>query len=172
MIFLTAAATKGAQRNKGPDHGIQVVDPLLSPSPPYWLWPVLKSAANYLLTHFEKRHLLVLVANIFFAIAIVKHANDLHRILCWKLSRNKSKVDSVPIGRDKSTPNIFVTAAPGGSIPSRTTIRSQSEVNTITSFASAGMFAITRLFMLGLLRRWQPEMGQRSRLHTGILRQA
>jgi hypothetical protein len=56
MIFLTAAATKGAQRNKGPDHGIQVVDPLLSPYPPYWLWPVLKSAANYLLTHFEKRH--------------------------------------------------------------------------------------------------------------------
>jgi hypothetical protein len=66
MIFLTAAATKGAQRNKGPDHGIQVVDPPPSPSPPYWLWPVLKSAANYLLTHFEKRHLLVLVANIFF----------------------------------------------------------------------------------------------------------
>jgi hypothetical protein len=56
MIFLTAAATKGAQRNKGPDHKIQVVDPLLSPYPPYWLWPVLKSAANYLLTHFEKRH--------------------------------------------------------------------------------------------------------------------
>jgi hypothetical protein len=48
------------------------------------------------------------------AIAIVKHANDLHRILCWKLSRNKSKVDSVPIGRDKSTANISVTAAPGG----------------------------------------------------------
>jgi hypothetical protein len=42
-IFLTAAATKGAQRNKGPNHGIQVVDPLLSPTPPYWLWPVLKS---------------------------------------------------------------------------------------------------------------------------------
>jgi hypothetical protein len=32
MIFLTAAATKGAQQNKGPDHGIQVVDPY-SPLP-------------------------------------------------------------------------------------------------------------------------------------------
>ena len=54
MIFLTAAATKGAQRNKGPDHGIQVVDP-------YSPFPTLLALASsqiscQLLTHFEKRH--------------------------------------------------------------------------------------------------------------------